>query len=46
MMSAPPRPSSVRGPLCPVCKKKPLNEHSFMEQQKCVSEGKKKNIPI
>lgn len=46
MMTQPPPVGSVRGPLCPVCKKKPLSEHSFIEQQKCVSKGKRMNIPI
>ncbi len=45
MMTAPPV-GSVKGPLCPVCKKKPLADHSFHEQQHCVAEGRKKNIPI
>ncbi len=46
MMTAPPPIGSVKGPLCPVCKKKPLAEHSFYEQQTCVKEAKRMNIPI
>lgn len=44
-MAEPPS-SSSEGNICPVCKKKPMNEHSFPEQQKCVAEAKDKGIPL
>lgn len=41
-----PKGGSLGKPICPVCKKKPLNEHSFQEQQKCVAKAKEEGIPI
>lgn len=45
-MSAPPRAGSTEGPLCPVCKKKPLYRHSWEEQQECARQAKAKGIPM
>lgn len=44
-MATPPDPILNEGPLCKVCSK-PMRTHSFMQQQRCLNEAKKRGIDL
>jgi len=45
MMAAEPEPSHSEGPLCKVCNR-PMREHSFEQQKRCIDEAKKQGINL
>jgi len=45
MMAVPPESSFNEGPLCKVCSK-PMRSHSFMQQQRCLNEAKKRGVNL